>query len=125
MEENSALWGNVNVMMKTAKANTLEPLKTVLAGGLGGKSAAVGAAHDERERECLPAQHAMLVRTHFFCVFCTPDAQHGGHIKHLGLTHTHMNLYTEVTNVDVRIVSRIRMLKRTRTGPMARQQLER
>ena len=44
--------------MKAAKANTLESLKTVLAGGLESKFAAVGAAHAARER-CSPAQHAM------------------------------------------------------------------
>ena len=52
-----ALWCNVNVMMKATNANTLDLLKTVLAGGLGGKSAAVGAAHAPRER----CSHAQLV----------------------------------------------------------------
>lgn len=58
VQKNAALWGNVNATMKAAKANTLESLKTVLAGGLESKFAAVGSAHAARER-CSPAQHAM------------------------------------------------------------------
>ena len=45
VQKNPALWGNVNVMMKAANVNTLESLKTILAGGLGSKSAAVGDPH--------------------------------------------------------------------------------
>ena len=58
IHKNPALWGNVNVTMKAANANTLESLKIVLAGGLGGKSAAMGAADAACER-CSHAQHAM------------------------------------------------------------------
>ncbi len=66
IHKNPALWGNVNVTMKAANANTLESLKIVLAGGLGGKSAAVGAAHAARER-CSHAQHAMHHLSHSPC----------------------------------------------------------
>ena len=63
IHNNPALWGNVNVTVKAANANTLDLLKTVLAGGLGGKSAAVGAAHAARER-CSHAQNAMHHLSH-------------------------------------------------------------